>query len=235
MLRLLAILLLGAALIHSAFGAGERMDEFALPDASGRQIALKYLADRVVLGVAGEDLKPKALLIHFFQPDCLQCLAQLKAEETLYQELGKQGFTALAVAHRGSLEALKEVVEHLKLSFPILAGAGTELAKKFASGDATYIFDEKGVVQFNQAGFGSGDEKLWKENIELLIQGKSLIKRTVDRQGLKKGDRMPAIVLNSLFNDKPMKLVGENEKLTFTGDDGKTVQPALTVGFFCRY
>jgi len=147
----------GVILLHSACRAemkiDERMDEFSLPDSSAQKVVLKFQQDQAVLDMAGQESKPKALLIHFFQPDCLQCQVQMKAEEALYQDMGKSGVAVLGIAHRGTPEIVKEIGAHMKLSFPLLVGTGSEVAKKCGSGDALYILDEKGTVRFSQAGY----------------------------------------------------------------------------------
>jgi len=67
------------------------------------------------------------------------------------------------------------------------------------------------------------------------MQGKPVAKKTTARERLKAGDRLPAITLNNLLTGKPVKLAGQDDKLTFTDEEGKITQPAAAVGFFCRF
>jgi len=59
----------------------KKLPEFTLKTVEGTSFALKYDQGQMVV----ESSRPKALFIHFFQPDCNLCMAEMKALEALHQ------------------------------------------------------------------------------------------------------------------------------------------------------
>lgn len=68
----------------------KKLPAFSLKTAGGETVSARYEADDFM--VAGKDspARTKAVLVHFFQPDCNACLVEMKALEGLHQELAPQ-------------------------------------------------------------------------------------------------------------------------------------------------
>src|SRR5437660_12629402 len=151
----LSLLIAAALLGSSTLARGEfkirgKMPALSLKSVDGATFALERKEGRVVVTQGAMTSQPKVLVMHLLQPDCLQCQAQAVELETLYQHLRKDGVLVIGIAHRGDAEAARAFVERLKLTFPVLVGTGSEVAKQFAAGDSLAIMDERGVVRFAQ-------------------------------------------------------------------------------------
>jgi peroxiredoxin len=214
----------------------KRLPEFTLKTVEGTPFALKYVQGQVVIEQNKEISNPKALFIHFFQPDCNLCMAEMKALETLHQEVSKQGALVVGVAHRHDEAAVRGIREKLKISYPLLLGQGSELAAQFSRGDASILVDAQGMVRRSQVSYKEGEEKLWRENIERLLAEKDLAPAAAKREKpLEAGDTFPAVKLPSLLDGKGMSLSVEDGKLTFRDQEGRVTHPKAAVGFFSRY
>lgn len=234
---LLVALVLGAGALsaRAEFAVGSEVPAFSLRTADGKTVALESIAGSLRLTHDGKSEVPRLVAIHLLQPDCLQCRAQLKGLEKLHKRYGEDGLAVLGVSHRGDGTALATLGRDLRITFPLVVGTGSELAREFAAGDTFALIDGEGIVRFAQVGYGAGDEKIWAESVEAMLAGKTPVHETVDRERLKAGDPFPAVVLPSLRNGKPMELVGKGDRLTFRDDAGRESQPKGAVGFFSRY
>jgi peroxiredoxin len=232
-----AVLLATASLGNRALPADpERatMPEFSLKAAGGGVMSLHRDGSRIRVTSGNEAAAPRLLIVHFFQPDCLQCQAEAKALQVLHEKHARDGVSVIGIAHRDD-DAAQAFATRLGVSYPVLLGTGSDVAKQFASGDTLYITDDLGVVRFSQPGYGSGDEALWDESIDLLLAGKPIGKTTTERQNLRVGDRFPAVNLTSLMSGKQMSLAGKDGHLTFTDGSGHSARPKAAVGLFARY
>jgi peroxiredoxin len=235
-LALLTAGLLGVgASARAEFKVGATLPEFSIKAADGSTFTLQHKKDQVLVGLGTKQLEPKVLILHLFQPDCLQCQAQMRELEKVSQEFGNDGVLVVGIAHRGDAEAARGVAERLKVTFPVLVGTGSDLAKQFAAGDSLAITDRTGVVRFAQVGYGAGDEGVWREDIRRLLAGKAVAQRTVARNRLKVGDRLPVIELSSVTSGKTIALAGAGERLTLRDEAGKVSHPKAAVCFFSRY
>ena len=220
---------------RAEFKVGGDLPEFSLKTADGTPFSLERKKDQAVVVNGDKKIEPKAIVLHLFQPDCLQCQAQLQELEKLNQDFGAKSVIFVGVAQRGDAKAVRATADQLKVTFPLLVGTDSDLAKQFGAGDAFAIADGAGVVRFAQAGYGQGDEKLWREALDLLLAGKPVAKETVDRKRLEVGDRLPPVELDSLLTGKPLALNGEGGKLTFRDEDGTVSHPKVAVVMFARY
>ncbi len=214
--------------------APKSVPEFSLKTMSGGVVSLQREKDQIRITHDKESAKPRVLVIHFFQPDCLQCQAEAKTLQATHQKYAHRGVSVIGIAHRDD-EAVKAFAERLKVSYPLLLGTRSQFAKRFAAGDSLYITDDHGTVRFSQAGFGTGDESLWHETVDLLLAGKPVAKETSERENLNVGDRLPTVKLKSLMTGEQMSLTGKDGHLTFTDTRGKSVQPKAAIGLFARY
>jgi len=222
--------------VRAEFKVGEELPEFSLRTADDSStFSLQRKRDRVLVARGDKQLEPRLVVLDLFQPDCLQCQVQLKVLEELHKDFGNQGVLVVGVAHRGDAEAVRASSKQLKVTFPLVVGKGSKLAKQFAAGDSFAIADQQGVIRFAQVGYGEGDEKVWRENIELLLAGQPVKETTIARERLQGGDRLPVIELSSVMSGKPTALTGEGDRLTFRDETGKVSHPKAAVGFFSRY
>lgn len=220
--------------VQAEFQAGDVVPAFSLEATDGLSFSLARREGNVFLNHGGKSLKPRIVIMHLFQPDCLQCRAQMKALEALYQEFHKSRVMVIGVGHRGDIQQVRAVARQLGVTFPLLMGTGSPLANQFARGDTLGIADSRGVVRFAQVGYGKGDEKTWQESVKLLLAGKPVREPTIARNRLRIGDELPAIRLNSLITGKPMALTGEGGRLTFHDETGRILHPKAALGFFSR-
>lgn len=231
----LTLSILDARPIDAQENGAKQLPEFSLKTADGESVSAKFEGGELMITRKEATAPPKAVLLHFFQPDCDACLAEMKLLEGLHKEFVEKGALVASVAHRGDKAAVIAVAEELKLTLPLLLGQESDLAKAFARGDATVIADAKGVIRYSQVGFKEGDEKFFRETLENLLAGKDVTIETNERRRLSVGEAFPAVRLSSLFAEKPMTLTVEAGKLMFQDDSGETVHAKAAVGFFSRY
>jgi peroxiredoxin len=233
---IVATSMLGAnSAAQAEFKVGAELPDFSLKTSDGAAFSLQRKEGQMLITQGTKQLEPKVLVLHLFQPDCLQCQAQMQELEKVYGDLAKDGLVVVGVAHKGNAEAAVAILRQLKLTFPVVLGTGSDLAKQFAAGDSLAIADRAGVVRFAQVGYGAGDEKVWRENIKRLLAGKPVTQETIARKRLQVGDRLPVIELPSVTTGKTISLSGEGGRLTFRDEEGKVSHPKAAVGFFSRY
>jgi len=220
---------------RAELGVGDTLPEFTLPATDSSAMVLSYLNGTISLKHGITDAKPPAVVLHFFQPDCLQCRAQLKELQAISVRFLPRGVIVVGIAHRGDARELAQFGKDLGVSFPLLLGTGSDIAKKLAAGDSLGIADKTGRIHFAQVGYGKGDEALWADALEELLAGKSVSKTSVDRDRLAVGDPFPAVELPSIAADQLMALVGKQGRLIFRDGKGKETHPKAAVGFFSRY
>ena len=228
-------LLAAGRTVRAEVTVGEPLPELSLKTADGQPFDLRRQQDAIEVTRGTDRHNPKAVLVHFFQPDCPQCQAQMQALQKTHQEFADKGLTTVGIAHRGDEQAVRSLAERLKITFPLVVGTGSEAVKPLAGGDAMAIADAKGVVRFAQVGYGGGDESVWRENVSLLLAGKPVTADTVERGRLKPGDPIFAINFPSVTGGRPIALTGEGGRLTFRNEAGEVTHPKAAVGFFSRY
>lgn len=224
-----------ANLIVVSAVAGKNLPTFDLKSSNGTVAKLTYADGAAQFEFDSVSQSPKAILIHFFQPDCNACLAEMRALETVHQDYAGDDVLVLGIAHRGNSDAIISAGNKTGVSYPLLVGTGTAIANKFARGDATIIFDSNGTAQFSQLGFEDDDIQVWRENLDQLVRGDDLRVRTIERARLNVGDVLPAIRLPELMTGDTMSLSIENGALCFTDADGTKQYPEAAVGMFSRY
>ncbi len=234
-MALLAIPPRGNQAVAAQPPAHESLPEFSLKTAADGSFSLHRQDGQIRITHEKKSANPRVLIVHFFQPDCLQCQTEAKSLEATHQKYAERGVSVIGIAHRGDAQAAKSFAKQLRVSYPLLLGTGSQIARPFAAGDSLYIADDRGTVRFSQPGYGSGDEKLWHESIDLLLAGKPVVKETSERENLKVGDRLPTVRLDSLVTGEEMSLTGKEGRLTFTDTRGKSVQPKAAIGLFARY
>lgn len=216
-------------------GIGTTLPPLKAVSTAKELIAINASSGRLeVKGIAGFE-QPKALFVHFFQPDCLQCQAELAELAALDQALAESGVLVLALAYRGSEEAVHALTKERGGKPPLAILSTSPENAKLGAGDSSYVVDSEGKIRFHQAGFGKGDQKIWREVLGAVLAGRPSPHESVDRRRLQAGDRFPAVALPSLRSGKGMSLLGDGDRLLFTDDTGKTTRPKAALFFFSRY
>ena len=227
--------LLAGQTVEAQIQVGRPLPELSLQTADGQPLSVRLHQDRLEVTHGGERHHPTALVVHFYQPDCPQCQAQMQALQKTHDLLREKGVMTVGVAHRGDRQAVRAGAERLKITFPLALGTEAEALRPLAAGDTMAIADAKGVIRFAQVGYGSGDEAVWRENLDLLAAGKPVKTETVERGRLKPGEPIFAIKFDSVQSGRPISLSGEGGRLTFRDEKGRTTHPKAAVGFFSRY
>lgn len=224
------ILFLGVSVVEA-----QELPAFELKSVDGETAKLSYTE-----GVVGFELdslrqSPNAVFIHFFQPDCNACRAQMQALESIHKDYTDKGVLVLGVAHRGGTEEIRDARIQTGVSYPLLEGTGSAVALKFARGDASIIFDANGTIQFSQLGFKESDIRVWQKNLDSLISGTEVAAKSVERGRLAVGDILPPIYLPALSGGDTISLTVEQGKLVFKSDNQGIQYPKAAVGMFSRF
>jgi peroxiredoxin len=232
----IAVLALSNTFTKAAeFKTGQRIPDFFLPTPDGSLLSLRTEKGQAVITHSNKVIKPRVMIVHLFQPDCFQCQTQMQELEALQREVDRNQVMIIGIAHRGDAHSVRSLAQRLKITFPLLVGAGSPVALQFAAGDTLAIADKQATVRFAQVGYGKGDEATWRSSIKLLLSGTPLAQTTISRERLQVGDLLPAIELQSLVADKPVALTGQDGRLTFRDEEGKVIYPKAVIGMFSRF
>jgi len=212
-----------------------RLPAFSLDSVTGERFSLRYDEGALNLAAPERSGRVRAVLVHFFQPDCNACIEEMKALDGLHRELSGRDLAILGIAHRRTPEEARDVARTLGLSYPVLLGQGSDIANALARGDATVIADAKGVVRYTQVGFQPEDVAVWRTNLERLRAGEGVATRGSGRERIAVGDAFPAVRLPGLRDGQPMVLAVQDGRLTLVDGSGKKAHPKAAVGFFSRY
>lgn len=108
---------------------------FALPDASGRRVAL-------------EDFRGKVVLLAFWASWCPYCREELPAMERLYRDYRGQGLEVVSVNIKDRREDALAMVEKNKLTFPVLMDPQGEIGLLYGAfaTPTVYLIDRRGAV-----------------------------------------------------------------------------------------
>lgn len=214
-------------------GQQRELPEFALETVEGKPFTLKREGGVLVLTQGGESSRPRALILHFFQPDCNACSAKMKALASLRGEFFARGLEVVGVGYRGEENAIRNAGRNV--GYPILMGKGSALASNFARGDSLLIANSRGEVSSRKVDYQAGDEAQWKKHVESLVTGGTPTVEKPPKTALEVGDPFPLVRLDSLTTGKPLSLGVEEGRLAFRDESGQVRHPRAAVGFFSRY
>jgi peroxiredoxin len=95
------------------------------------------------------DLRGQVVLINFWATWCPPCRAEMPAIQEVYNRYRDRGFVVLAVDLRESDARVKDFVEQMELTFPILMDRDEEVSERYRirSIPTTYFVDRAGVIQ----------------------------------------------------------------------------------------
>ena len=142
-----------------ALDAGTKMPALALTDLTGKPIAAKDLAGKVVI-------------IDFWASWCAPCKQELPALEALYKKYKAQGLVVIGVSVDNELANATALAKSLKLSFPSTHDAKHAVADQFDPPrmPSSYVIDQKGIVRHVHEGFRAGDEAAIEREIRTLLK-----------------------------------------------------------------
>lgn len=213
---------------------GTPLESFAFETIDGKQ--LTWDAQDRSLSVASTPIKPVALVLHVFQPDCNACQAQARALQTLHHDK-LPGMVVVGITHRGDSQAAKKFVKDLGITYPVAIGTGSSWAATWGRGDPMFIVDAAGHVVYSQVGFQESDAPIWRAVHADLSEGRAVAFQQPQRTGekLKAGDQLPRIELPDLMTGRPMGLISGAGGLVFNDARGQQRTCRATLGFFSRY
>jgi peroxiredoxin len=159
---LLPVVLLGMTTV--AWGAGPQMlkigdppPRFALQDLDGRTVTVP------------DDLKGKAVIIHFWADWCQYCVEEMPAIDGLYRQYRDKGLTVYAVNVSQSADVAKAFVKRVRVTYPILLDPDGKTAKQYSvlGLPRTFFLDRKGRIKYKLLGEANAEtlERLIKNTL----------------------------------------------------------------------
>jgi thiol-disulfide isomerase/thioredoxin len=87
--------------------------------------------DFTVRDIAGKDVrlsqyKGKVVLLNFWATWCVPCKREIPALNALHRDYQERGFVVLGVSVDSEVRAIKPFARQMKMSYPVLIGAGRE-------------------------------------------------------------------------------------------------------------
>ena len=126
---------------------GDPPPRFTLPDLEKRNVTVP------------DDLRGKAVVIHFWADWCPYCLEEMPVLDKLYQQYKKQGLMVYAVNVGQGLDAARAYVSRVKITYPVLLDTDGKTAKSYGvlGLPRTFFIDRKGNIKYKLLGEASGD------------------------------------------------------------------------------
>ncbi|MGB1220652.1 MAG: TlpA disulfide reductase family protein [Alcanivoracaceae bacterium] len=153
---LIAITLLGQAAVASEL-QGEAPD-FTLPSLSGSNIKLSENRGDVVM-------------VNFWASWCGPCRQEMPLLDELYSEYKDYGFVLLGVNVDEDSEKAKDLLEQVKVSFPVLLDPQGKVSALYDidAMPSTVLIDRDGNQRYLHRGFKPGYEARYEEQVKALV------------------------------------------------------------------
>ncbi|MZH02534.1 MAG: TlpA family protein disulfide reductase [Nitrospinae bacterium] len=120
-----------------------------------------------------DDHSGKVIFVNFWATWCVPCVKEMPSFENLYRRFRSQGMTILAVSlDKGDSAKVKDFVDNLKLSFPVLLdteGVAEKLYPSFTI-PFTYVIDKQGRVVARVDGAKNWESPETFEAVEHLLK-----------------------------------------------------------------
>jgi cytochrome c biogenesis protein CcmG, thiol:disulfide interchange protein DsbE len=147
----------GRAAGPAALKIGDPPPRFVLQDLDGRTVTVP------------DDLKGKAVIIHFWADWCQYCVDEMPAIDGLYRQYRDKGLSVYAVNVSQTADVAKTFVKRVKVSYPILLDTDGKTAKQYSvlGLPRTFFLDRKGRIKYKLLGEAS-EETLRKLILNML-------------------------------------------------------------------
>jgi thiol-disulfide isomerase/thioredoxin len=159
---LLSLLLLAGAW-HSASATpaalvGQPASDFALRSLAADNIRLSEQLGEVVI-------------LNFWATWCGPCRQEMPLLEGIYSKYRRAGLTLLSINIDQDQQDVGEMVQTLKLSYPVLLDLRNEVAKAYQleTLPLTVLIDREGVVRYVSEGYKAGYELRYTEKLRELL------------------------------------------------------------------
>jgi len=116
-----------------------------------------------------DDLRGKVVLLQFWASGCGACNDEMSAMQALNDRYGRKGLVILAINVGQKKEAVKKLLQHMRISFPVLLDSDREMARKYDVVDMprTFLVDRKGIIRYKIVG-NAAPEMMQKKIVSLL-------------------------------------------------------------------
>ncbi|HEY8539820.1 MAG TPA: TlpA disulfide reductase family protein [Steroidobacteraceae bacterium] len=113
----------------------------------------------------------EVVVINFWATWCGACRQQMPQLEELHDKYRRAGLVVLGVNIDEEREPVVEMVDALKVSYPILFDTRKEVARAYKVGSlpVTVLIDREGTVRYVAEGFKPGYEKRYTEKLRELL------------------------------------------------------------------
>lgn len=145
-----------------AFAAKPAVDDpapdFALKSSVGKNLRLSEYRGNVVL-------------VNFWTKSCSRCREQLDQIDRIYQDHADDRFTVLSVAITDDPHHVQEIVDGLKLTFPVLYDVRKTAARLYdpSTIPLTLLIDSHGRIRQRYSKYRRGDEDAYREQLTALL------------------------------------------------------------------
>jgi thiol-disulfide isomerase/thioredoxin len=104
-----------------------------------------------------DDLRGKAVVIHFWADWCPYCLEEMPILDKLYQQYKNQGLIVYAVNVGQGLDAARAYKNRVKITYPVLLDTDSKMAKSYGvvGLPRTFFIDRKGAIKYKLLGEAS--------------------------------------------------------------------------------
>lgn len=158
---LLRIFLVGFAVLAQAAVAGELSGEapdFTLPSLSGENVKLSEKRGEVVM-------------VNFWASWCGPCRQEMPLLNDLYAEYKDYGFVLLGVNVDEDSEKAKDLLEQVKVSFPVLLDPQSTVSALYDidAMPSTVLIDRDGNQRFLHRGYKPGYEEKYEQQVKALV------------------------------------------------------------------
>ncbi|HEY2736453.1 MAG TPA: TlpA disulfide reductase family protein [Polyangiales bacterium] len=137
---------------------GSKMPEIGLSDLSGRSVTAASLDGKVVV-------------IDFWATWCAPCREELPVLQRLYKKYAGQGLVVVGVSVDKEQDNIKEFLQKMPLSFPIVHDSAHQVSGRFSPPrmPSSYIVDRKGIVRYVHGGYRADDAAEFEKQIQTLL------------------------------------------------------------------
>ena len=135
----------GRAADRMVLKIGDPPPAFSLPDLDGRTVTVP------------DDLRGKAVIVHFWADWCQFCLEEMPALDSLYRQYRDKGLVIIAVNVGQSAAAARAYAQRVGISYPVLLDGESRTAKQYGVQGLprTFFLDRKGRIKYKLLGEAS--------------------------------------------------------------------------------